>query len=217
MQSIKAILRWVVGVVAAAVVTLALFLVLPLMQAIGEKQEDDVVLQEINTIQDDAPPDVKEDEPPPDEPEEVEKPPEVDLDQPLMADINQLENLLGGPGGISIPGLDPTINIDGFADAGGDLDDVFDLGALDEKPRVLFQASPKMTSAMRNKTPATVFVIFIVDERGRVQKPTVQSSSDPSFDQAALSAVKQWRFEPGTSKGKPVETRVRQKITFPKE
>lgn len=216
MQTLKTILRWVFGVIIAAVITLALFLILPVMQAIGEKDQDEYVVQEVTTIQEEPPPDFEEPDPPEeDEPEEEEKP-ELET-EPLVADISQLDLALDGGGIGGLPGADTTINIDSFV--GGDgVEDLFDgLGELDQDPRVLFQAAPKMTEAMRRKTPATVVVIFIVDERGRVQKPMVQSSSDAAFDRAAINAVKQWRFEPGKSKGKPVESRMRIPITFPKE
>ena len=39
---------------------------------------------------------------------------------------------------------------------------------------------------------------FTVDERGRVQNPKVEKSTDPAFDKPALDAIKQWRFEPGS-------------------
>jgi protein TonB len=60
-------------------------------------------------------------------------------------------------------------------------------------------------------------VLFVVDEHGKVENMTVQSSSDKSFEGAALSAVKQWKFEPGRRNGQAVRFRMRVPITFPKE
>jgi len=62
-----------------------------------------------------------------------------------------------------------------------------------------------------------VHVIFTVDESGRVETALVQRSTDSLFDNAALAAVKQWKFEPGTSQGQPVRFRMRVPITFPKD
>jgi protein TonB len=61
-----------------------------------------------------------------------------------------------------------------------------------------------------------VYIVFIVDQRGRVENPMVQSSTDSSFDAPALAAVRQWRFEPGKRNGEPVRFRMRVPITFPK-
>ena len=79
------------------------------------------------------------------------------------------------------------------------------------------QTPPVITPELRAKAPGTVKVVFVVDEEGRVQYPLVSSSSDPVFEQAALEAVRQWRFEPGRRDGKPVATRMRVPLTFPKE
>lgn len=216
MQFIKAILRWLVGVVVAAVVTLALFLILPIMQAIGEKQPDTVTTEEVNVIQQETPPDIEEPEPP--EPEEQEEPEEPELnEEPLVADISQLDLALDGVGGVGIPGADTTINIDNVVNTDSGLDDGFGFGDLDQDPRVLYQESPKMTETMRRKTPATVVVVFIVDKKGRVANAAVQSSTDAMFERSALTAVQKWRFEPGQRKGKPVESRMRIPITFPKD
>jgi protein TonB len=71
-----------------------------------------------------------------------------------------------------------------------------------------------MTPAIRRKAPGTVYIVFLVDEEGRVQNPVVQQSPDPVFDRAALDAIKKWKFEPGKRNGKPVRFRMRQPITF---
>lgn len=215
MTLIKAILRRFFSVIAALLMTLALFLVLPLMQAIAEKEQDTYQVQEINIALEQPPPDVQEEEEDP--PEDVEDPPEepeLDLEQPMMTDITQLD-LLGGTGGFSIPTADTTINIDSAIGGGSGPDDLFDPGALDQPARVLFQAQPKITAQMRNRSPATVVVAFIVDPGGRVSDAKVLKSTDTLFNSSALSAVKQWRFEPAQRGGKPVEARMRQAIEFP--
>lgn len=214
MQIITGILRWLLGVVIAVALTLGLFLVLPIMQAIGEKEQDHFVTEEVNVIQQETPPDIE--EPEPTEPEEPEEIPEPELtEEPLVADLSQLDIALTGTG-VGIPGADTTINIDSVVGGNSDLQDNFQF-SVDQEARVLYQESPKMTSTLRRKAPATVVVLFIVDKRGRVSNATVQSSSDPAFERAALEAVKRWRFEPAQSQGKPTESRMRIPITFPKE
>ena len=85
----------------------------------------------------------------------------------------------------------------------------------DRKPRALYRPAPVLTDALKKRTPARVVLLFVVDEHGRVRRPVVQSSSDESFDEAALHAVSRWRFEPGRRNGKVVPTRLRVPIQFP--
>jgi protein TonB len=59
-----------------------------------------------------------------------------------------------------------------------------------------------------------VTVVFQVDTSGRVVDPRVAKSTDPAFDRAALEAVRQWRFEPGTRDGEPVQFKMKIPITF---
>ena len=62
MKVLKNILTRVVGVIGAFVLTLALFLILPLMQVIGEKEEDEYAIQDVNIQFEEPPPDVEEEE-----------------------------------------------------------------------------------------------------------------------------------------------------------
>jgi protein TonB len=88
---------------------------------------------------------------------------------------------------------------------------------LDQKPRVIYQPSPQTNAALQKLTPGTVTIVFVVDQRGRVENPIVQSSTNPAFETPALAAVKQWKFEPGKRNGEPVRFRMRVPITFPKK
>ena len=78
------------------------------------------------------------------------------------------------------------------------------------------QTPPAITAAMKQRAPGSVVVIFEVDQTGRVQNPRVRSSSDPIFESAVLTAIKQWRFEPGKRNGEPVRTRMLQPFTIPR-
>lgn len=217
MQVLTAILRWVFAVAAAGGLTLGLFLVLPFMQSITARDQAVLVATDAPTILEEPPPDVEEEEPPPDEPEDELEPPEI-IDEPLqLPDVSLLDLPLGTGTGVPVPGADTTINLDSALGGGDDLGSMFDLDELDKKATVLSQVSPKMTDELRRRAPATVIVVFEVDARGRVQKASVASSSDKAFESAALSAVKQWTFEPAQRRGKPVADRLRVPITFPKE
>ena len=127
-----------------------------------------------------------------------------------------LELALNPTFGDSMLGGDFQVKLDAVTASGGGLDDLFNASELDQKPRVIYQASPTIDAKMRKRTPATVTVLFVVDERGRVENPMVQGSTDPIFERPALSAIKQWRFEPGKRQGEPVTFRMKIPITFPK-
>ncbi len=213
LRKIAHVLFVLVGSVA---LTLLLFLVLPLMQTIAQTSDDALALQAVETA--DTPP-----PPPPPEPEEEKKEEKTEEEPPKLAeeseplDLSQLEMALNPTVGEGWFAGDFAVKLPTTAEAQGDqADALFSLADLDQRPRVLYQPSPNITDAMRRKAPGTVYVIFIVDERGRVDSPSVQKSTDPVFDAPALSAVKQWKFEPGKRNGQAVRFRMRVPITIPK-
>jgi protein TonB len=88
-------------------------------------------------------------------------------------------------------------------------------GMLDKTPRALSQRSPVYPSeAVRSLRQGEVLVEFGVDEAGRVFAPRIISSTSSVFDEPALRAVSQWRFEPGRRDGLPVRFRMRVPVEF---
>jgi protein TonB len=201
----------------AAGLTLAFFIVLPLMQTISKPPADDLYLQmvDVGNLEPPPPPPPEEELEPESEPEEP--PPELAEEAPPL-DLSQLELALN-PGFNEgwMGGGDFAVKLNTVVSAakGDDLDAVFSMADLDQKPRVIYQPSPTLTRDVRRKAPGKVNVIFVVDERGRVMDPRVRSSTDPVFETPALSAVKRWKFEPGKRAGKAVRFRMLAPITFP--
>ncbi len=62
--------------------------------------------------------------------------------------------------------------------------------------------------------PGEVTVEMVVDAKGNVASAKVQNSSNPEFDEAAITAVVQWKFDPGQRNGRKVNTRATQLIKF---
>jgi protein TonB len=94
-------------------------------------------------------------------------------------------------------------------------DAIFDIGALDQKPRCLHQAPPVYPRELRQqKVEGTVYVVFVVDVEGRVVQPTIETSPDEAFHAPALEAVRRWKFEPATVRGEKVRARMRVPIRF---
>ena len=210
----------IVGLVLALALTVCLFLLLPLLESITSTNDSDTIIQAVDTA-------VKPPPPPPPEPEEPEKeeepeepePPKLAEEAPPL-DLSQLELALNpgmGGGGVADFAVKLPVGAGASGDSEGGVDALFSLSDLDQKPRAIYQPGPSLTPALRKKAPGTVNIIFIVDQRGRVESPMVQSSTLPDFEAPALAAVKQWRFEPGKRNGEPVKFRMRVPITFPKK
>ncbi|HOK66240.1 MAG TPA: energy transducer TonB [Anaerohalosphaeraceae bacterium] len=194
--------------------TLLFFLILPLMQTLAKPPAADLILRPVDTAKLDAPPPPPE-EKPPQEPDPEDKPPELTEEAPPLT-LEQLTLALNPSLSGSWMEGDFAVSLQNVAAETKNAEAPFSIADLDQKPRVIYQSSPLMTKELRKKTPGTVYIIFVVDEQGRVENPTVQSSTDPIFEKPALNAVKQWKFEPGRRNGQPVKFRMRVPITFPK-
>ena len=63
------------------------------------------------------------------------------------------------------------------------------------------------------KVEGTVLIDLLIGEEGEVAHAAIHSSI-PRLDEAALACVRQWRFEPGQTDGKPIATMAQAPITF---
>jgi protein TonB len=188
--------------------------VLPLIQEISKTQAADLVVQSMDTANIPPPP------PPPEEDleeeeQEEEKPPELTEEAPPL-DLSQLELALNPGFSDGFLAGDFAVNLNTITGGKDDVDALFSMSDLDQKPRILRQPGPILNAAMRKKVPGKVNIIFIVNRSGDVTNPMVRSTTDPIFDKAALAAVKKWKFEPGKKNGQPVSFRMLVPITFPK-
>ena len=206
-----------VVVAGGAALTIVFFLVLPLLQAISKTPNADLVVRNVDTADIEPPP------PPPEEPEKQEQakeeppPPNLTEEAPPL-DLSQLELALNPGVGDGWMGGDFAVKLNtvgGAAATAEDVDALFSVADLDQKPRVVYQPSPVLNAEVRKKSPGTVHILFTVDQQGRVENPIVQKSTDPVFERPALAALKQWKFEPGKRNGQAVRFRMRVPITFP--
>ncbi len=198
----------------ALVVSLALFMILPVLQVITKPVTKDLTIRTVdvaNLEPPPPPPPMEEEEPEPEE--EPPPPPAIDA-QPL--DLSQLELALN-PGDGGFGGGDFKIDLGGVTGGGEAVDAIFSLSDLDQKPRVVYQPAPIYPRELAKKNmQGTVYVLFVVDKTGRTRDLKVQKTTHPAFNEPALKAVKQWKFEPGKRKGQPVQFRMRVPITFQK-
>ena len=204
----------VLVLLGAALLTVAFFAVLPFIQALSDRERPDVVLQSVDAVNappPPPPPEVEEDKPP--EPEE--KPPELKQD-PTPLDFSQLELALNpGAGGGWGAGAGLSVSLNTLGTAAEEEETTFSFADLDQKPRAIFQPGPNLDAKLKKAGGGKVYVVFTVDESGKVTEATVQRSTDVLFERPALAAVQKWKFEPGTRGGKPVRFRMRVPITFP--
>lgn len=202
---------WVV--LGTVTLTFVFFVALPLLQIINQPPTTDLIVQSVDTALPPPPPPPPQEEPEK-KPEPEEKPPELMEEAPPL-DLSQLELALNPGDGAGLVG-DFVNKLNPMTSSGEEVEALFSLADLDQKPRVLYQPGPVLNKHIRQQAPGTVYIIFIVDQRGRVENPIVQKSSDPVFERSALAAIKQWKFEPGKRNGQPVRFRMRVPITFPK-
>jgi protein TonB len=216
-QGVLRLLAFVAGLAGMV----GLMLVLPLLESITSTPPADLMLQSVATANvppPPPPPEQEEEKKEEEKPEEPEPPKLADEAPPL--DLAMLELALnpGAGGGFSGDfAVKLPVGDSAGGEAGGDVEELFSMSDLDQKPRAIYQTSPQTNAKLQKSAPATVYILFVVDQKGRVENPIVQSSTDPQFEAPALSAVKQWKFEPGKRNGQPVKFRMRVPITFPKK
>ena len=90
-------------------------------------------------------------------------------------------------------------------------------GGGSDWPVPVFQVKPQYTrDAMRAKLQGMVTLEVVVQTDGTVGDAKVVRSLDPIFglDQAAIAAVKAWRFKPAMRAGKPIPVLVTVELTF---
>jgi protein TonB len=86
---------------------------------------------------------------------------------------------------------------------------------LDDTPRTRFQKSPVYPRLLKNAgETGTVWVDFMVDERGYVHDARVVKSTNPGFNDVTLAALSEWKFEPGKRNGIPVRFRMSLPMVF---
>lgn len=91
----------------------------------------------------------------------------------------------------------------------------FDIQEVDVFPRAVEQGPPIYPVADRKARKSGVgWIAFIVDTDGTVIQAQVVRASAVEFGEAALAAVKRWRFKPGLKNGVPVRVRMLVPVMF---
>lgn len=89
------------------------------------------------------------------------------------------------------------------------------LSELDRIPTPIAAPSPGYPERMTKPgASGKVTVSFYIDETGAVRLPSVDVTEDPELAAAAIDALRNWKFEPPTCKGRPVLVRATQPFNF---
>jgi periplasmic protein TonB len=89
------------------------------------------------------------------------------------------------------------------------------VGGAVKKPEILSRIEPRYTEAARmSHTEGVVVLQAIIDEQGFVTGLKVLRSLPMGLDQAALDAVRQWRFKPATLEGRAVKVYFNLTVNF---
>lgn len=95
------------------------------------------------------------------------------------------------------------------------VDPIYSLKEVDQPPVPLSQPSAVYPRTLRTqRLEGSVDVGFVITAKGTTQDPHAVSSTHEGFEQAAIDAVKKWKFKPATKDGKPVNTKVLVTVTF---
>jgi len=95
-------------------------------------------------------------------------------------------------------------------------DTIMNENTVDSKPKVISRSALEYpASALKDGIKGYVIINLLIDKDGSVELAKVlESQPSEVFDNAALNAVRSWRFSPAKYKGKPVKLWAKQKIRF---
>lgn len=194
------------------VFTFMVFYVIPLMRKLdqGLAKDQQVLVPDIST---DPPEEYEspEEEPPPEE--EPEEPPEMaEAEDELSIDPLDLPDLGAGTGGRVMLNITPNVDL-----AGGE--DDFGSGEVDQDPTPESTFDPQVPNSLKKQLASRgsvlVLVSGLVDETGAVVDTSVKRSSGiAGIDQAAMNALRRWKFKPAIRGGRRAKARINQPFNF---
>lgn len=133
-------------------------------------------------------------DPTPDEPEPIR------LEEPEEFDIPEVDDLV-----IGIPEAPPEPEPDGPIYVTGDV----------QKPEKITSPPPQYTEIARKaRIQGVVILQSIIDEQGNVTEVSVLKGLPMGLSEAAMNAVRQWKFKPATLNGKPVAVYFNLTVNF---
>jgi TonB family protein len=107
-------------------------------------------------------------------------------------------------------------NDNNFSDNLNLYDYTFDINELQNNPKKISGINPIYPiKAKFNEIDGFVEIEYIIDVQGNIKNiRIIKSQPDKIFEDSVLNAVKNWKYESGMINNKPVEFKVRKKISF---
>ena len=82
-------------------------------------------------------------------------------------------------------------------------------------PHATYSPDPKYPKKERKaRHSGTVVLDLVVDADGLPRDVKVWHQLSPEFDEAAIDAVKTWKFSPATKDSKPIATQIKVEVNF---
>lgn len=92
---------------------------------------------------------------------------------------------------------------------------VYEIGGDVEPPQLVHVVEPEFDPKSEEAyVSGTIKLQIVVTKAGSVKEPKVLTGPNERQDKAAIAAVLQWRFKPGTKKGEPVNVRATVEVNF---
>jgi protein TonB len=92
---------------------------------------------------------------------------------------------------------------------------IHELGGEIHAPRLVQKIEPEYSpAAVKLRIQGFVIVRAIIGRDGRVEDVRVEKSLFPSLDEASVAAVRQWRYEPATLRGRAVRVALTVTVRF---
>ncbi|MEM9481110.1 MAG: energy transducer TonB [Verrucomicrobiota bacterium] len=210
LSAVAGFFGWMISNGFGVIFTVTVFLALPLLQQIAGGKKQEAKTTQAAVI--DAPQEIEIEEEKPPEPEtEPEETPEIEqTEEPIsLSDISNLLNSGAGTGDGAAVG---NALRNAISDKAGSL---LSGGGVEQPPRAVSQSAPRYPADLHKKgITGVVRIEMTIDANGRVRNPEVVESTHPGFRQPALTAVRQWKYEPGLRGGTPAPFKVRIPIKF---
>jgi len=198
-------------IVGGVIATLALFVAIPLIQAISTGLKDPNVINDVS-FQIPPPPALEFETSKPPAKEEKQEDIEMEKEPPKLS-LDQLEMALNPSMGDVGDGMKVDLSIDSKSLGTDEL--IFEIGDVEEIPRAVRRIQPNYPAVLkRKKVEGMVSLVFIIDTDGNVVAPSVEKSTHVEFEEPALDAIRRWKFTPGKRGGEAVKTRVRLPLQF---
>ena len=194
-----------ITVIGGFLATAILFLALPFTQLLNLTNSGGTGI-ELSDYSMPPPPPPPAEPPPPKEDEDDKDKPELETKPPPLT-LAQLEIAIN-------PGDRGASGDFGFGTFTADFNaleelEVFELADLDKIPNPLHRVAPTYPYEMKQSgISGSVEILFVCGADGKVKRVSVKSSTHREFEDSAIRAIRDWRFEPGMKDGKPGNVRM---------